>query len=831
MLRKKMWRELRQNFGQFFSIFLLAALAMAIYVSFEGHVLSENKARETFHDEANLSDLWVYSEGFTDEQLETIRSLSFVDSANLRTSFTGSAPDFDDAQVDIYLEREDVVNHPVLMEGEAFDPTDTEGVWLTETFANLRGIQVGDDFTISCKGMTFTKKVKGLVESAEYEYRQADGDADVYLENIAFVYMGYDAFPTKAYAKHLVEIGKISFDSLVEDMEESDDVEGESGISSAFLRLGRSLPDELGSDILSAYFANVSDEDMRELMPYTTMVIKTIDGGGLDHEDQIAKALDYDYSAIIDRDSIAGLARLDSEISQHQAFSFIFMLLFIGIAVLVIATSMKRMVEKQRVQIGTLNAMGMKRGKIMRHYVSFSLIVSFFGSIVGMLVGQYFGMPYMLSIFSQMYIVPGRKNEWSILYLFLILVITGICAAAAYFSCLAILKIQPAEALRPAPPKQGKNCIFEKLPFWGKLSFSAQYNLRDISRGKLRSFMAVVGCAVGMCLMVYGTACNGLLDDMLETSYEKSMPAAYQMKLNEDATAEVIDQVAEETDAELIMNDAVEVSLDAKAASADKKKGIITVLDGEGLYNLLDVNNEIANIPEGTIGVSRKFAEAFDVEVGDTICWHLYDKNDWYESKVGMIYRSSETQGIAMGRDLYESYGLSFEPTLLASDTDLSSYENESYVTSITTKEETIEAFKKSMEIVDVLIYFMIVVSAMLIVVVLYNSGSLSFNERVKELATLKVIGFQSSQIRKMMSEQNLWLSIVGILLGAPFGKSTFTAMMNSNGENFDYLFNIRPSAYIEAAIFVMAVSVLVGFMFSKRIKKLNMVEVLKGVE
>ena len=141
------------------------------------------------------------------------------------------------------------------------------------------------------------------------------------------------------------------------------------------------------------------------------------------------------------------------------------------------------------------------------------------------------------------------------------------------------------------------------------------------------------------------------------------------------------------------------------------------------------------------------------------------------------------------------------------------------------------KAFETSMEIVNVLVYLMIVFSAILIIVVLYNSGSLSFNERVKELATLKVLGFQSSKIRRMMSIQNLWLSAIGIILGAPFGKMTFNSMMNSNGENFDYNLSIHGAAYIEAGAFVLIVSVLVSFLFSKRIKRLDMVEALKGVE
>lgn len=144
MLRRKLIRDLRANFWQFFSIFILAALAMAMYVTFEGHVLSENAARDIFHEEAALSDLWVYSEGFPESQLETVRNLPFVESAQLRTSLTGSAPDYDGAQVDICLEDEDVLDHPVCLEGEPFDPTEKEGVWLSQTFADLRGIKVGD---------------------------------------------------------------------------------------------------------------------------------------------------------------------------------------------------------------------------------------------------------------------------------------------------------------------------------------------------------------------------------------------------------------------------------------------------------------------------------------------------------------------------------------------------------------------------------------------------------------------------------------------------------------------------------------------------------------
>lgn len=763
MLVRKMLRDLKQNFGQFFSVFILAMLAMAMYVTFEGHVLSEENARKVFHKECNTADLWVYGESFNKNQLEDIKKLSFVKNAQLRTKINGSAPDCDDAQVDIYLTDENVVNKAYRISGEPFDPSDKDGIWLTDAFAKKRHISVGDDFTVKCKMGTFTKKVKGLIEACEYEYRQADGDADVYIENIAFVYMSYDVF------------------------------EGE--------------------------------------IPYTEMDIVTKDAGALAHEDKIAKTLNHEYSAIIDRKSVPGLARFDSELSQHRSFSYVFAIVFLGIAVLVIATSMSRMVEKQRTQIGTMNALGMKKSKVLFHYISFSLITSGLGVVGGMLLGVLWGAPYMLKVFGEYYIVPGRKSEFNMIYFVLGVAIVAICCIAACFSCMKLLKVRPAQALRPAAPRAGQRCIAERLSIWEKLSFSSQYNVRDISRGKLRAFMSIAGTAFGMLLMVYGAGCSGLLDDMKALVFDKTTPAEYQIKLAEDAGMDDIEQLSDSLEGELIMTSALEVSAVKNAASNQKKKGVLTVTEGKNLYNILNTDNEITKVEEGTVALSRKFASELNLKVGDTVYWHLYTRNEWHKAKIGVIYRSSETQGMTMLRKDYSKSKELYKPTMLMTNKPAKKVESDSCVTSVNSKAQMEKAFEKSMEIVNLLVYMMIIFSAICVIVVLYNSGSLSFNERIKELATLKVMGFQSGAIRKMMSQQNIWLSIIGIIVGAPFGKVTFNMMMNSNGENFDYNLSIHPIAYVEAGIFVLVVSVLVSFMFSKRIRRLDMVEVLKGVE
>lgn len=782
MLFRKMLRDYKANFGAFFSVFLLAALAMALFCTFEGHVLSQKVARENYHKECNLSDVWMYGEGFSDDELDTVRNLDFVKDAQLRMSVTGSAPDCDGAQVDIYLERENLVDTPYYISGEPFDPTDTDGIWLANAFAKLRNIKVGDDFTIEYNGITFTREVKGLVESAEYEFREADGDADVYLENIAIVYMSYDAFPIRDYINHMVD--------------------------------------------------KISDEKLAKIMPYTQMIIVTTDGGGLAHEEALAESIDHDYSAIVDRKSIPGLVRLDSELEQHQSFSYLFVIIFVGIAILVIATSMGRMVEQQRTQIGTMNALGLKRHKIMLHYISFSLVVSVVGVVLGLLAGTLWGSPAVIGMFANWYIVPGLHSVFHPMYLIIAAGIVAVCVLASYISCRKLLRIKPAEALRPAAPKKGKKCIFERLPFWKKLSFTSQYNLRDISRAKLRSFMCVIGTAVGMLLMIYAVGCNELLGSMIEINFNRVTVGEYQIKFSEDAKTETVDDMAEELDGEVVMMNQVEVAKEKNAPSDKKKKETVTVLEGKNLYNILDLNNQVKKLTPGTIGISRKLAAALDVKEGDTIYWHLYTKNTWYEAKVGTIYRSLESQGIAYLREDYEKTGAEYTPSFLMTDDKAAKDKADlDYVTGVNSKSEMQAAYESSMEIMNMMVGMMAVFSILMIVVVLYNSGVLSFHERVKEFATLKVLGLRSSKIRRILSMQNLWLSIIGIIIGAPLGNVSLNAMINTNGENFDYNLMLAPVDYVIAGIFVMVISMLVSFMFSKRIRKLDMVETLKGVE
>ncbi len=824
ILNHKLLREMKKNFRQFFSIFLMILLSMAMYVTFAGESYSMNFSRDSFHEETKLSDLWIYSEGFSEEQLETIQALDFVEAAMLRMSVTGSAPDHDGAQIDLFLQRENAVNKPYVIDGAQFNPKDTEGIWISNAFAVKRNVQIGDDFRIEYNGIAFTKKVKGLIENAEYEFREAEGDADVFLENIACVYMGYDAFPARDYVKHLIKTGEIT----------ARKIEEESHLPKkqlAQLEAHGLTIDDITEDMLLEIVGNMSDEKLCQLLPYTEMVVVTTDRGALAHEDEIDEALNHDYAAIIDRASVPGLARLDGEMAQHKSFSYVFCVIFLGIGMLLIATSMSRMVAGQRTQIGTLNAMGMGRWKILTHYLSYSFYLSLLGVAGGILLGLCGGVPFMLKMFGAYYIVPGLKVHLDGSLIVMGAAIVLICCFCTYLSCRKLLRVKPSEALRPAAPKKSRHIWVEKFAFWKKLSFYVQYNIRDVFRAKLRTIMCVVGTAFGMILMIYGVGCNNLLEDMVDLSFHKITNADYQMNFSENAKLSDLEKIARDTDGELVMTDAIELSKQENATSKEKEKLVMTVLEGKGLYHILDVNQNVMQAKPGGVTVSRKAASDLDISIGDTVFWHIYSENTWHKATVTGMNRSPESQGITYLRDDFEKTGMEFKPTVLYSKQDVSEYADKDFVISVNSLAERIAAYEKSMAIINYLVYFITILSVIMIVIVLYHSGSLSFNERVKEFATLKVLGLSSSGIRRIMTMQNACLSIIGILIGAPFGNAALNAMMNSNGENFDYYLQLHMGTYVVSGILVLVTSALIGFLFNKRIKRLDLVGTLKGVE
>ncbi|WP_303820553.1 ABC transporter permease [Ruminococcus flavefaciens] len=764
MLRKKMLRDIKANFAQFFSIMILSLIAMWCYTGFQANVIGGNKARNDFENSSNFADGWIYGADFSEEQAKKIADINGIKDVQRRTEVLGKADEkYNTAEMYCYFQNSVDVTIPRTVEGADFNADDTEGLWLFSRFAETWGIKVGDKFTVHVMGLDIEKEVKGLIVTPEYEFACASTDTDTDFHNIGFAYLSQKVLPEK--------------------------------------------------------------------MRINNEIIFTCDGKALSYEKDIANALGDNYAYFADRNSIRGWYQLSDELAQHDSFSYIFSFVFVAIALLVIITTMKRMIAQQRTQIGTLNALGMKKRKILAHYLSYSFVLSTIGCILGIILGILTFGRLMVNMFSQFYTLPNWQPGFSYKSIIVAAVLVLICTGTSYLSCKQILKIHPSEALRPAAAKTAKPCIFEKLPFWKKLSFNVRYNLRDISRSKMRAFMGVFGTCMGMMIMELGLGAYDTVDYVRDWYFHDIQNYEYQVLLNDSCTPEQAEELKIETGGELIAMEAISIAAKEHPTSDGIISCKLAVTEGEQLYCVSDTELRTTPIRKGTVALTMKQAKKLGLSEGDKVYWKTATGSEWNESKIGLISRHPNITGITMLREDYEAVGMDFRPVMLVSKNNCENTADNDCVSAVHSMKDLIAAFDKMMEIMNLLVYFMVVFSVLLIVIVLYNSGNLSFNEREKEFATLKVLGFKSSAIRRLLSTQNLWLSIIGCILGLPLGRVPLQAMMDSNGDAVDWPCYIAPTTYIIAAIFVMTVSVLVSFMFSRRIKKIDMVEVLKGME
>ena len=794
MLFRKMLREMRGNLGQFISVMILSFLATFIYSGFESNVVGSGKAVEDFHEETNIADAWIYSEGFKEENLDQVKNLDFVEDAQFRTEIRGTTVDYEGAQLDIYLMDESSILKPYLYRGAVgkenrlkesesvpFDGDDAEGVWLNWSFANEWDISVGDKIKLEYNGIKFERTVRGLIMEPEYEYTKAEKDSDINFKTLAYVYMSYKAFP----------ISELPYSTML-----------------------LTITDEAREE--AAKKIKEDKSSISEVMYY---------------ESQISDAIDKNYAVMVDKESIVGVQRIADELKQHDSFSYAFAFIFLVVAILVISTTMSRLVERQRTQIGTMNAMGMKRSKIAVHYMSYSFFVSLIGAAAGLIAGPKVVGKLMIDMLMEWYMIPNVHVDTNYMFYIVTAVIVAVCVLASYVSCKKLLRVPPAAALRPAAPKKAKRILAERLPFWKKLGFSTQYNLRDVSRAPLRAVMGIVGTAIGTVLVIYAFGCYFLVDDVVDWNFNKIQNYGYQMSLSEDKDTEYFDDICDEVEGEMIMTDQIELAKEPHAVSKDRFKQTITVIEGKGLQNITDEETNITSMIPGKVAITSRLAKQIGVGVGDKIYWHIYSKNEWYESEIGMIIRTPETAGITILRQDFEETGCEYVPTAILTRLNIMDYEDRDGIAGVYDMEKMKEVFINGYDVIKYLFYMMMAFSVVTIVVVLYNAGNLSFHERLKEFATLKVMGLSTKKIRRVLNQENIWFAVIGIILGSPLGRPSLTAMMNSNGDNYDYYIKVPVYLYALSAAFILAVAIVVSLMFSKRIKKLDMVGTLKGLE
>ena len=394
----------------------------------------------------------------------------------------------------------------------------------------------------------------------------------------------------------------------------------------------------------------------------------------------------------------------------------------------------------------------------------------------------------------------------------------------SYWAARNISKENPANTMRPKAPKVSSNSRVEKSKFWSNLSFNIRWNYRDAKVNNFRALMAIIGVMGCVALLISAFGMNDSMNDLKTWEYDDISHFESKLIIDNGALLSDIDSVANDVNGTMIMEQPIEVK-----GNGNERIASLLSLNSTDLLIQTDNNRNPIDLSPSDISISKKLVESLNVGVGDTISWHIVGSDEWVSSNITNIHADPISQGLIMSPEALEDSGLNFQPTSILSSENVS--DNYSSIKSVNTLNSMKNSWDKMTESVMMMVSILIFFAVLLAIVVLYNLGILSFTEIEREIATLKVLGFKTRDLRKLLLTQNLVFTSIGFILGIPLGFYLMTLMMDATGDSFYYVPSLTWGNIILSAIITFSVSIFVNLLFSRKIKNLNMVEALKDVE
>ena len=544
-------------------------------------------------------------------------------------------------------------------------------------------------------------------------------------------------------------------------------------------------------------------------------------------KEQILKEI-QSASAVVNIEDTESYMRYQGEIDEGKTYVGVFSGIFLFIALLSVVTTMTRVIKKERTQIGTLKALGFSNLKILFHYIGYGFIIAVIAGFAGIWLGATLIGNLFMKIEMELFEIPPGKpvidpSTW-LVYAVVIFVVILI----SYLVGRKILRENPAETLKSEPVKIKREALnFSTKGFINKFGFITKWNLRDISRNKMRSIMGVAG--IMGCTMM--TVCAfGMLDSMnyfVDLQFSKLYNFEYKMTIADDVSEkrikELIDRYSDKTSKSL--------AIEIKNGNTLDANNILVTDAGKLVKFINDKDEEIKELKENGVYLTRKLAEKYDLKVGDKISWRILGNNQYYNSEIIGLNKDPQNQNITMTRTYLKNLDIPYRPDTIYTNEKLKTKEI-SGISAIASCEDLRSGMSEMISRVKMLVVLIILIAVVLGTVIIYNLGILSYIEKQHQFATLKVLGFPNSKIRKIFIRQNNWIACVSIFLGLPLGflMTDFLFTMSLE-ETYDFNAHINLRTYIIAAVGTFIISWLVSLLLAKKIAKIDMVSSLKADE
>lgn len=792
MLRRKLFREIGKNLSQFITILLMVMIGVMAYSGIEAYMDGMITAADKFYSENNLQDLNVIGAGFSEEDLDTVKSLAHVNNAERKLVFNAiNSYDNDKSYSVSFIESNDISRFRV-DEGAEFN-ADAHGIWADARYMKENNLKIGDKIAFKYDTLEIEAPVLGAIEVPDHVYDIKDESALLPdAASFGFIYLSVNEIP-ESYIKEMVM--------------------KEAGIT-----------DE------SLFNMVMPDFDHKEYIPFNYIMVDVDDKANVDAvknsiEDNVESAL-----AIIKIEDSLSYSTYQGEIDEGRGFVGIFSGLFLFIAILSVITTMTRVIKKQRIQIGTLKALGFSDMKVQLHYIGYGFWVSFIGAALGLLAGKFFIGEVFMGLEMDFFQIPNTGAVMKPMsFLVAFLVVLGI-SFVTYLTCRKQLKENPAETLRIELPKVKSGTLgFTTTSVFKKLKFATKWNIRDIIRNKIRTLTAIVGITGCCVLIVCALGMLNSMDHFIDLQFEDLYNFKYSLSLKQDITADEIKVLTEEYGDKTSQTLGIEI----KDKDGNREANTVFVHDAGDYVRFIDPDNDFMTLDrDDGVYITHKLGENENIKVGDTISWHIYGSKDYYESKVVGYNKDPQTQGLTATRAYIESLGLDYTPNTIYTNDDLSNKKDIVNVEIVQDKNGLKENISGMLEMMRTMIVIIIVVAVLLGVIIIYSMSILSYSEKQYQFSTLKVLGFEDSRIRRIFIKQNNWITIAAIILGLPLGRGLTSWLFKiCIDEKFDIDTYISFVTYLLGAAGTFLVSFVVSALLGRKVNNIDMVSSLKSNE
>ena len=789
MLRRKMVRDIKQNLSQFITIFLMVFIGVMAYSGIESYMEGMKQTANNFYGDYNLQDLNVMG-ALSEKDLDTIENIDNVKDANGKLTVNSVLENDSDVTLSMNFIEENNVSKFYVVEGEEFK-LDTKGIWLDNFFAQENNLKIGDTLRLKYDGYVFEENIVGFINVPDHVYDVKD-ESQLYPDHKTFGFAYLSINELENYIKNQV----------MKEMNITD------------------------ADVFDQM---LSDFNYKDYLKYNTIMVDIDDKSKTNEvkssiEDKIPNAV------LINIEDTSSYAQYQGEIEEGETYIGVFSGLFLFIALLSVVTTMTRVVTKQRLQIGTLKALGFKKNKIILHYISYSFWISLIASLLGLVAGRFFiGSVFIgmeMSFFEIPNGVPVIKNDSYIVAALVVLCVSFV----TYLATRKILKEKTADTLRNEIPKvKNKALNITTMGIFKKMNFNTKWNIRDMFRNKARTITGIVGVTACAMLIVCSL---GMLDSMnyfIDLQFNRLFNFDYKLSLKSDISEDLLKDLTDKYGD----NTSESLYIEIKNKDGNMETNNIFVTDSKDYIRFVDNKDKFIKLDQDDgVYVTYKLAETNGYKIGDEITWRISGNNNYYTSKIVGFNKDPQNQNMTITRKYLESLDIEYKPDSLYTDVDLSNSNDIDGVSVISNIDKLKEGMNGMLQTMKTMIVLIIVIAVILGTVIIYNLGILSYTEKQYQFATLKVLGFKDKKIQKIFIKQNNIVAVISIILGLPAGfYLTDWLFKTAIEDSYDFGAHINIQTYIIAALGTFVMSYLVSKLLARKIKKIDMVTSLKGNE